>query len=95
MLKRLSPRELLEQFAAEWEPTLREAFIAAVADLRSGVALRVVVERLERRDIEGALDALNLDRAAHRPLGEAMRRKCSGGGSYSAALHHRSGWGGV
>lgn len=81
MLKRLSPRERFENLLAEFEPIIRAAFLEAVADLRSGVALRIVIERLERRDVEGALDALNLDRAAYGPLDEAIRRAYSGGGA--------------
>lgn len=81
MLKRLSPRERFENLLAEFEPIIRAAFLEAVADLRSGVALRIVIERLERRDIEGAVDALNLDRAAYSPLDEAIRRAYSGGGA--------------
>jgi len=80
MLKRLSARERFEAVLSEFEPIIRKAFLDAVADLRSGVALRVVIERLERRDIEGALDALNLDRAVYIPLDEAIRRAYSGGG---------------
>lgn len=80
MLKRLSPRERYEALIAEFEPILREIFLAAVADLRSGIALRVVIERLERQDIEGAMDALNLDRSAYSPLDEAIARAYSGGG---------------
>lgn len=81
MLKRLSPRERFENLLAEYEPIIREAFLAAVADLRSGVALRVVVERLERQDIQGAIEALNLDKAAYSSLDEAVRRAYSGGGA--------------
>lgn len=85
MLKRLSSRERYEALIAEFEPELRDAFLAAVADLRSGVSLRVVVERLERRDIAGAVDALNLDRAAYSPLDEAIRRAFGGGGHSTVA----------
>ncbi len=51
-----------------------------MADLRSSVALGLVVERLERRDIEGALDGLNLDRVAYAPLSEVVQRAYTGGG---------------
>ena len=85
MLKRLSPRERYEALIAEFEPILQEVFLAAVADLRSGVALREVIERLERRDIEGALDALHLDRAAYSPLDEVIQRAYSGGGRATVA----------
>lgn len=80
MLKRLSPHEQLENLLAEFEPIIRTAFIEAVNDLRSGVSLGLVIERLERRDIDGAIEALNIDRAAYSPLDEAIRRAYSGGG---------------
>lgn len=80
MLKRLSPRERIEQLLNEYEPLIRAAFLDAVADLRSSAALGLVIERLERRDIEGALDALNLDRAAYTPLAEVVQRAYTGGG---------------
>lgn len=81
MLKRLTSRERFETLLAEFEPIIRRAFMDAIDDLRSGVSLRIVIERLERRDIEGAIEALNLDRAAYSPLDEAIRRAYSGGGA--------------
>ncbi|MDB6454699.1 hypothetical protein [Falsirhodobacter sp. 20TX0035] len=59
---------LLAQFAellAKLEPRVREAFEAAIADLRNGVQIRLLVERLERQDLDGAIEALNLDPAAY------------------------------
>jgi hypothetical protein len=85
MLKRLTSRERFEALLGEFEPIIRDAFLAAVADLRSGVSLRIVIERLERRDIDGAIEALNLDRAAYSTLDEAVRRAYSGGGNATVA----------
>lgn len=61
MLKRLSPRELLEQVAADWEPIVRAAWIEALERIRSNIVLRRIVERLERRDINGAIADLGLE----------------------------------
>lgn len=80
MLKRLSPRERFEQLVATWEPILRAAFIEAIDDIRSNIVLRRIVERMERGDIAGAIQAMNLDEAAFRPLDEAIRQAFSGGG---------------
>jgi len=80
MLKRLSPRERVEQLVSEWAPKLRAAFIEAIDDITSNIVLRRIVERLERGDINGAINAMNLDPAAFRPLDEVIRTAFNGGG---------------
>lgn len=80
MLKRLSAKERLDALLEQFEPQIREAFLLAVQDLRSGIAIKVLVERLERRDVEGALNALNLDKAVYGQLDEAIRATFTGGG---------------
>lgn len=80
MLKRLSPRERLELLVADLTPLLRAAFMEAIDDIRSNIVLRRIIERLERGDIAGALDAMNLDQAAFRPFEEAIRQAFNGGG---------------
>lgn len=80
MLKRLSPRERLEQLVADLTPLLRTAFMEAIDDIRSNIVLRRIIERLERGDVAGAIDALHLDQAAFRPLEEAIRQAFNGGG---------------
>lgn len=61
MLKRLSPRELLEQIAAEWEPIVRAAWIEAIAAIKSNVVLKRIVERLDRNDVAGAVRELGIE----------------------------------
>lgn len=61
MLKRLSSRELLTQLAQTWEYTLREAWLAAIAEIRNAATLKALVERLERGDVQGAVGLLNID----------------------------------
>ena len=80
MLKRLSPRERFELLVGQYGPALRAAFMEAVNDICSNIVLRRIIERLERGDIAGALDAMNLDQAAFRPLEEAIRQAFNGGG---------------
>ncbi|WP_245262171.1 head morphogenesis protein [Hoeflea sp. 108] len=52
----------------------------AIDDIRSNIVLRRIIERLERGDVSGAIDAMHLDQAAFRPLEEAIRQAFNGGG---------------
>jgi hypothetical protein len=61
MLVPLTPRQRLEILASQFEPLLRAAFMEAIEDIRSQGVLRRILERLERGDIAGALDGLNLE----------------------------------
>ncbi|MBM7328717.1 head morphogenesis protein [Agrobacterium sp. S2] len=80
MLKRLTPRERFEQLITSYEPILRAAFMAAVDDIRSNIVLRRIVERLEKGDISGAIDAMFIEEAAFNPLEEALRQAFNAGG---------------
>ncbi|MBK3745292.1 head morphogenesis protein [Paraburkholderia aspalathi] len=80
MLKRLSPRERFDALIADFEPILRASFLASIADIKSNVQLRLVVERLERNDIAGAIEALHIDATAFRPLDKAILAAFEGGG---------------
>lgn len=83
--RRLTPRQRLELLAKEMEPIIRAAFLEAIADIVSRVDLARVIERLERNDIPGALNALNIDPAAFRDFEEAIRRTYIGGGAATVA----------
>ena len=72
MLKRLSAREKFEQLVADFEPLLRNAFLESIADIKSNIQIKHIVERLERNDIAGAIEPLYLDPAALRPLDRAI-----------------------
>lgn len=61
MLKRLSDREKLLLLAAEWERTLALAWLDAINEIASSVALRSLVAELERGNIDAAMRMLNLD----------------------------------
>ncbi|MGB3898186.1 MAG: head morphogenesis protein [Mesorhizobium sp.] len=80
MLKRLSPRERLEQLAATWEPVIRQAWDEAIEAIKSAIVLKRIIERLERHDIAGAVRALGIDDVAFRPLEEAIRQTFNAGG---------------
>lgn len=57
------------------------AFLEAIDDVKSRVEIWRIIERLERRDIEGALRAVHLDPAAFRPLDNAISQAFNGGGA--------------
>lgn len=80
MLKHLSQHERLALLLAECEPIIRQAFFEAVADIRSKITLRLLIERLERNDIGGAIDVLNIEREAFGPVESAIARAYEGGG---------------
>jgi hypothetical protein len=61
MLKRLTPREVLDQLAAQWEPAIREAWEDAVNSIRSNVVLKRVIELLERHQIDQAIRELGIE----------------------------------
>lgn len=54
----------LQSLIEALEPALQTAFIAAIALLRSGINFTALLDALRAGDIDGALDALNIDRGA-------------------------------
>ncbi|WP_136686192.1 major capsid protein [Falsirhodobacter xinxiangensis] len=80
-----SLRAQIEELIAKLEPRVREAFEAAVADLRNGVQMRLLVERLERQDIEGAIEAQNLDPGAYTQFRQALNQAFTEGGVLQSA----------
>lgn len=80
MLKRLTQQERLAQLVAEFEPALRQAFVEAIADIRSRITLRLLIERLERGDVQGAMDMLHIEREAFGQLEIAIANAYHGGG---------------
>lgn len=80
-MARLSNRSRIEQLTDAWEPVIRLAFIEAVRDLTSRAELGRIVERLERGDIAGAIEAVHLDPAAFRTLDNAIAQAFDAGGS--------------
>lgn len=73
-------RQQLNELIDKLSPDMEKAFLDAIADIKSEIVLREVVERLERRDIQGAIEALHIDPAAFRPLSEAIRTAFNAGG---------------
>jgi len=80
MLKRLSPRELLEQVAADWVPLIRVAWIEAIGGIASHIVLKRIVERLERGDVAGAVSDLGIDDGAFAKFEQALIQAYHSGG---------------
>ena len=62
------------------DAAIRDAFLAAVQDVRDGADLAAIAERLERGDIDGALRAVNLDQASFRRVETAVAAAFTAGG---------------
>lgn len=80
MLRRLSEKEQIGILLDTYTLSIRQAFLEAVADIRDRVTLRVIVERLERGDIAGAIDALNIEGAAFSGLAMQVQQAFNAGG---------------
>ena len=59
-----SNRNIFEQLLDKYDAALAEAFFQGIDAIKSQVTLRVVVERLEKGDIAGAIDAIQVEREA-------------------------------
>ena len=73
-------RQIFVALADRLEPLMRDAFFSAVTEIKSNVTLRLLVERLERGDIQGALDALQIEREAYGRLELAIAEAYNSGG---------------
>lgn len=80
-MAKLSNRSRIEQLTDNFEPVIKAAFLDAVLDITSRAELGRIVERLERGDIAGAIDAVHLDAAAFRTLDNAIAAAFDGGGA--------------
>lgn len=75
-----SNRSQFEQLLDKFEPAIRDAFLAAIADIKNQVVLKRLVERLERGDIAGAIDVLQIDAEAFGKLELAIAEAYNAGG---------------
>ena len=72
MAKPSELRRKIDALLDEHMPLIREAFLASIADISSQVTLKLLVERLERGDIGGAIEALNVERPAFNRLADPI-----------------------
>jgi hypothetical protein len=73
-------RDRIEALIAQYGERIAEAFLAAFDDIRNSITLRIVVERLERGDINGAVQAMGLDPIAFERLERVMAEAYASGG---------------
>lgn len=66
------PASLQRQIDA-LEPLIRDAFLRSVADIRSEAQLALVVDALERGDVQKLVAVLNLDPSFFAPLDRAIQ----------------------
>ena len=74
-------RRKIDALLQEHAPLIQAAFLASIADIRSQVTLKLLVERLEKGDVAGAIEALNLERAAFGRVEDAIARAYNAGGT--------------
>jgi len=74
------PPELARQIAA-LEPIIRDAFLAAIADIRSEAQIALVVDALEKGDVQRLVAVLNLEPEFFAPLDRAIQGAYIEGGA--------------
>ncbi|MFC3628210.1 hypothetical protein ACFOM8_01985 [Paracoccus angustae] len=80
-----SLRAQIEELLAAYEPRVQAAFLEAIADLRNGIQLRMLIEALERQDIDAAIEALNLDPGAYARFQLALQETFTAAGQLQSA----------
>lgn len=70
---------------AKYGLEVAQAFMTAINDLRSNVELQKVIAALERGDLQGAMDALHLSRAAFAGLEAKITEAFTAGGQGAVA----------
>lgn len=83
----ISQRKQIEALADKLEPVMRAAFMEIIADIVNGADLSAIISALKDGDIDGAIAAVNISRAAFRPVDLAVMSAFEAGGvSAMAAL---------
>lgn len=74
------PETNIPDLLARLEPTLRAAFEDALELVKSDVQIGLLIEALERQDINSAMDALSLDPSVFRTFERALAESYAAGG---------------
>ncbi|MBV7522296.1 phage minor head protein [Ensifer sp. ENS12] len=70
-----------DELLATYEPRLTAAFREAIDEIRSSIVLARVIERLERGDINGAVEAMQIESEAFSALEIALQEAFNAGGT--------------
>lgn len=81
MAKKGSKKEF-DAILKDLEPKVRDAFLKAVADLKSSAQVGVIEAALKSGDIDRVIEALNLRKEFYEPLQEAVRQAYLAGGNH-------------
>lgn len=65
------PADLQRQINA-LEPTIRDAFLQSIADIRSEAQMALVIDAIEKGDVQKLVAVLNLDATFFTPLDRAI-----------------------
>lgn len=84
MAKRPSQRSHIRGLLDGLEPELRRAFEDSIDNLKAGVRLAEIVDRLEAKDIEGAIQTLGIEASTYRPLKKEVDETFEAGGNEAA-----------
>lgn len=85
MARRPTQQRLFRELMAKYGLEVAQAFMDAIDDLRSNVELQKVIAALERGDLQGAVDALHLNRAAFAGLEAKITEAFIAGGQGAVA----------
>lgn len=80
-MARKSDKQVLEDLLEQLEPVLREAFMAAIANVTDSVVLTVLIEAIEAQNYQAAFNALGMSDAALRPISAALENIFERGGT--------------
>lgn len=84
MLKRLTEREQIANLLDQYAASIRQAFLEAIADITSRLTLSLIVARLEKGDIAGAVEAIGVERGAFNPVLDKIAEAFNAGGTITA-----------
>ena len=84
MLKRLTEREQIANLLDQYAVSIRQAFLEAVADIANRLTLTLMVARLERGDVPGAVEAIGIERGAFNPVLDKIAEAFNAGGTITA-----------
>ena len=80
MARRPSQKRLFRELAAKYGQEVAQAFMTAIRDLTRQVEIQKLLLALERRDLDAAMQALHIDRAAFQPLEAKLVEAFTAGG---------------